>query len=106
MLMIEKSLLKSLQWAVFEPNNFLLQQTLVVSISNFLSALWERGALVGESAEDAYQVTCDEQNNPPGLAELGQLVAEIGVAPVRPAEFVIFRIGRAEQELEITETGA
>ena len=51
----------------------------------------------------AFFVKCDEENNPPAVTDLGQLIAEVGVAPVIPAEFVVFRIGRTEDELQITE---
>jgi phage tail sheath protein FI len=103
LLMIEEALDISTQWAVFEPNDYYLRQTLTLAISSFLQALWEQGALAGETAEDAFFVRCDEENNPSYVTDLGQLVAEVGVAPVYPAEFVVLRIGRTEDELEITE---
>jgi uncharacterized protein len=103
LLMIEEAVETSIQWAVFEANDFYLRQTLVASISTFLADLWGRGALAGASEEEAFFVKCDAENNPPALAQLGQLVIDVGVAPVRPAEFVIFRVGRTETELQILE---
>ncbi|MFQ5857428.1 MAG: phage tail sheath C-terminal domain-containing protein, partial [Anaerolineae bacterium] len=103
LMMIEEAVEDAIQWAVFEPNDFYLRQTLTLAISSFLQALWERGALVGETADQAFFVKCDEENNPPYVSDLGQLIAEVGVAPVIPAEFVVFRIGRTEDELEIIE---
>jgi uncharacterized protein len=103
MLMIERSLEVSTQWVAFEPNNFALRQTLVLTISTFLETLWARGALVGAKSTDAFTVKCDDQNNPPAFADLGQLLVEVGVAPVVPAEFVVLRIGITQDELEVTE---
>jgi phage tail sheath protein FI len=104
LIMIEQAIDESTQWAVFEPHNFSLRQTLTLSISGFLNGLWRRGGLVGSTVDEAFYVKCDETNNPPAVVDAGQLVAEIGVAPTIPAEFVIFRIGRTTEELEIIES--
>jgi uncharacterized protein len=101
--MIEKAVDESTQWSVFEPNNYTLRQLVVLSISSFLNSIWQQGALVGETAEDAYFVKCDESNNPPEVVDLGQLIADVGVKPALPAEFIVFRIGRTAEELEIVE---
>jgi phage tail sheath protein FI len=103
LMLIEKSVEISTQWSVFEPNDYYLRQSLVLAISSFLESLWKKGALSGGSAADSFFVKCDEENNPPGLADLGQPIVEVGVAPTYPAEFVIFRIGRTKDALEITE---
>ena len=103
LILIEKSISMSIQWAVFEPNDFYLRQTLILAISSFLQALWQRGALVGGTPEEAFFVQCDEINNPPEVTEAGQLIIDVGVAPTSPAEFVVLRIGRTRDELEITE---
>ena len=95
-----------MQWAVFEPNNFALRQTLKANINIFLETLWQQGAFAGTSPAKAFFVKIDDQNNPPELADQGQLVVEIGVAPAVPAEFVIFRIGLTLDTLEITEPGS
>jgi phage tail sheath protein FI len=102
-LMLERSLEVAMQWTVFEPNNYALRQTLIVTISSFLESLWKKGALAGSRPADAFFVKIDNKNNPPELAEQGQLLVEVGVAPTIPAEFVIFRIGLALDQLEITE---
>jgi uncharacterized protein len=92
-----------MQWTVFEPNDFALHQTLVATISIFLETLWLQGAFTGSSPSDAFFVKIDDQNNPPELADKGQLLVEVGVAPAIPAEFVVFRIGLVLDKLEITE---
>jgi uncharacterized protein len=103
LLMIEKAVDESTQWAVFEPNDFNLRKLLILSISSFLDTLWLQGALVGDIPEEAYYVKCDETNNPPEVVDQGKLIAEIGVKPAFPAEFIVFRIGRTVEELEIVE---
>jgi len=103
MMMIEAAVDLSTQWAVFEPNNFNLRRSLILSVSGFLETLWRRGALVGESAEEAFYIKCDETNNPPEIVNQGKILTEIGVAPTHPAEFIIFRVGRTLEELEIVE---
>lgn len=101
--MIKKALFLSLQWAVFEPNNVFTRQLILLAVSSFLSALWQRGALVGSAPEEAFFVRCDEVNNLQADVDNGQLHVDIGVAPVQPAEFIRFLIGRTEDELELTE---
>jgi phage tail sheath protein FI len=80
------------QFAVFEPNTPALWQRITQSLTNFLLNQWRDGALFGTSPEEAFFVKCDKDTNPPEVRELGQVIAEIGVAIVKPAEFVIFRI--------------
>jgi phage tail sheath protein FI len=106
LLMIEKALLVATQWAVFEPNDDITRAKLTLSIWSFLLALWQRGAFAGASADEAFFVKCDEATNPPAGRDLGQLVALVGVAPSKPFEFVVVRIGRANNEFEITEAVA
>jgi phage tail sheath protein FI len=103
LLMIEEAVEEAVQWTAFEPNDFALRQSLTVSISTFLAQLWERGAFAGASPADAFFVKCDEDNNPPEEADAGRLIVDVGVAAVRPAEFVVFRIGRTRDELEVIE---
>lgn len=86
------SILQSTQWAVFEPNDELLWGQLTVSVSNFLTRTWRSGALFGATPEQAFWVKCDADTNPPDLIEAGQVNVLIGVAPVKPAEFVVFEI--------------
>jgi phage tail sheath protein FI len=103
MCMIEHALEIALQWAVFEPNNFYLWQKVRLSAVTFLTALWQKGALVGNTAADAFFVNCDQLTNPLATTSVGQMLAVIGVAPTQPAEFVVFRIGRTEDTLEVQE---
>jgi hypothetical protein len=103
MCMIEHALEIALQWAVFEPNNFYLWQKVRLSAISFLNVLWQKGALVGNTDEEAFFVHCDQLTNPLANTSNGRMLAEIGVAPSQPAEFVIFRIGRTENTLEVQE---
>ncbi|KOP26690.1 phage tail protein [Hapalosiphon sp. MRB220] len=80
------------QFVVFEPNNPGLWQRIKRSVGDFLLNQWRDGALFGETPAQAFFVKCDAETNPPEVRELGQVVTEIGVAIVKPAEFVIFRI--------------
>ena len=103
LMMIEKALDLSLQWTVFEPNDYALRQLIGLAVSGFLTALWQRGALVGNSPEEAFFVRCDTENNPPNSVALGRLFVDVGVAIVQPAEFIIIRVGRTEDELTLVE---
>ncbi len=93
-IMVESSIERATQWVVFEPNDHRLWKRVQRTISSFLTLLWRNGALMGTSPEMAFYVKCDEETNPPEVIDAGQLVVEIGLAPVKPAEFVIFRIGQ------------
>jgi uncharacterized protein len=103
MSMIEHALELSMQWVVFEPNNIHLWNLMRVSIGSFLQSVWNKGALVGNTAADAYYVKSDGTTNPLAVIAAGELVVEIGVAPARPAEFVVFRLGKQQDGLEVTE---
>jgi uncharacterized protein len=105
LIMIEKAIGLSCQWAVFEPNNVFTRSKLHLSLTSFLLALWQRGALMGGSAREAFFVRCNEDNNPSDARDDGQLLAEIGVAPSKPFEFIVLRVGRTDNEFEITEQG-
>jgi phage tail sheath protein FI len=63
-------------------------------VSSFLNSEWAAGALVGATPDQAFYVRCDATTNPPDVQALGQVVTEIGVAPTKPAEFVIFRLSQ------------
>jgi Bacteriophage tail sheath protein len=91
---IEESIQRGTQWAVFEPNDFDLWQRVKRNITSFLRGLWMQGALVGATPEQAFYVLCDASNNPAASVDEGKLIVEIGIAPVKPAEFVIFRISQ------------
>jgi uncharacterized protein len=91
---IEKSIQQGTQWVVFEPNDYDLWQRVKRTVNSFLKRVWIDGALFGATPEEAYYVKCDEENNPIETRDVGQLIVEIGIAPVKPAEFVIFRISQ------------
>ena len=84
--MIEKSIDGGTQWVVFEPNDFSLWQKIVRNVSAFLKTQWRDGALFGATPEQAYFVKCDEETNPQESRDLGMVITEIGIAPVKPAE--------------------
>jgi uncharacterized protein len=83
---------QGLQWAVFENNTPSLWKALENQVAFFLKTLWERGYLRGDTPEDAFFVRCDENTNPQEVRDAGLLVIECGVSPVRPAEFIVFRV--------------
>jgi phage tail sheath protein FI len=91
---VSSSIMQGTQWAVFEPNDQKLWTSLTISISNFLNRTWRDGALFGAGAGEAYFVKCDAETNPPEVIEAGQVICEIGISPVKPAEFVIFRLSQ------------
>jgi phage tail sheath protein FI len=91
---VEESIFEGTQWVVFEPNDQALWARVNRTVSSFLFNVWRSGALFGETADQAFYVKCDEETNPPEVRDVGQLVVEIGIAPVKPAEFVIFRISQ------------
>lgn len=94
LLFLRESIDEGTQWVVFEPNTAALWQKITRNVTAFLTNVWRSGALFGTTAQEAFYVKCDAETNPPELRELGQVVTEIGVAIVRPAEFVIFRISQ------------
>jgi len=94
LLFLRKSIDEGTQWVVFEPNEPGLWQKITRNITAFLTNVWRSGALFGTTVQEAFYVRCDAETNPPELRDLGQVVTEIGVAIVRPAEFVIFRISQ------------
>jgi phage tail sheath protein FI len=94
MILIEKSIELGTQWAVFEPNGPLLWSRLIDSVSIFLRRLWHDGALLGLKPEQAFYVRCGTDTMSQDDIDNGRLIMEIGVAPVKPAEFVIIRISQ------------
>ena len=91
---LEQSIDKDTQWVVFEPNGEPLWDNVRRAIEDFLLKEWRRGALMGDKPEKAFFVKCDRSTMTQNDLDNGRLVCLIGVAPVRPAEFVIFRIGQ------------
>lgn len=91
---LEHSVDKGTQWAVFEPNGDRLWGSVRRTIEDFLFIEWQNGALLGEKPEKAYFVKCDRTTMTQNDLDNGRLVCLVGVAPIKPAEFVIFRIGQ------------
>ncbi len=91
---VEASIENGTQWVVFEPNDQDLWARVRRDVSAFLRLVWRSGALFGATPEQAFYVKCDEELNPPEVRDVGQLIIEVGMAPVKPAEFVIFRISQ------------
>lgn len=91
---LEESILIGTQWVVFEPNDEALWARIRRNISAFLVNEWRSGALFGSRPEDAFYVKCDAETNPVESVDLGRVVCEIGIAPVKPAEFVVFRLAQ------------
>jgi hypothetical protein len=97
-LYLEESIDEATQYAVFEPNDESLWAQIRQAVSNFLTTTWRDGALMGSTPEEAFYVKCDETTMTQDDIDNGRLIVEIGVAPVKPAEFVIFRISQKTGE--------
>ena len=95
--MVETTILQGTQWAVFEPNDVALWEGIKRTLNAFLRGLWSAGALFGQSVDQAFYVKCDAETNPPESIDQGLLIVEVGIAPVKPAEFVVFRIAQHKQ---------
>ena len=91
---VSDSIMQGTQWAVFEPNDERLWIQLQIAVTNFLTIAWRNGALFGGTPEDAFYVKCDSETNPPEMIDAGQVTTEVGIAPVKPAEFVVFKISQ------------
>ena len=91
---VSESIVTGTQWSVFEPNDPFLWTSLSISVSNFLRNVWRSGALFGATPGEAFYVKCDAETNPPEVVEAGRVVCEIGISPVKPAEFVVFRLSQ------------
>jgi uncharacterized protein len=100
---IEASLDQGLQWVVFEPNDARLWAQVRQTVTNFLTRVWRDGALMGSVPEEGFFVKCDETTMTPDDLDIGKLVVVIGIAPVKPAEFVIIRIGQYPGGSEVQE---
>jgi phage tail sheath protein FI len=91
---LESSIDRGTQWAVFEPNGERLWANVRQTIADFLYNEWRNGALLGSTTEEAFFVRCDRSTMTQNDLDNGRLVCLIGVAVIKPAEFVIFRIGQ------------
>lgn len=99
-LFVEESIEEGTQWVVFEPNDEPLWAQVRRSITGFLVSVWRSGALMGTSQEEAFFVKCDRTTMTQDDIDNGRLICYIGIAPVKPAEFVIFRI--SQKTIEVT----
>ena len=99
----EKSIEKATQWVVFEPNDEPLWARVRRNVSAFLTRLWMDGMLQGRTKEEAYFVRCDRTTMTQADINNGKLIVLIGMAPVKPTEFVIFRIGQWTGGSEVSE---
>lgn len=104
--MVEESIGRSTRWVVFEPNDYSLWKNIKRNIHAFLTDLWRSGALMGRTAEEAFFVKCDEETNPPESIDAGRVITLVGLSPVKPAEFIIFRIGQHAGGTTIESEGA
>jgi phage tail sheath protein FI len=91
---VEASIERGTQWVVFEPNDADLWARVRRDISAFLTGCWRDGMLFGANPTEAFFVKCDAENNPSDVRDRGQLIVDIGMAPVKPAEFVVFRFSQ------------
>jgi phage tail sheath protein FI len=95
MLMLKESIEEGTRWIVFRPNDYELWSSIRADIGGFLTGVWRDGALFGRTPQQAFFVKCDEENNPEDVRDRGMVVTTIGVAPVKPAEFVVFKISQS-----------
>ncbi|WP_426513858.1 phage tail sheath family protein [Dactylosporangium sp. McL0621] len=93
--MLKESIADGTRWIVFEPNDEQLWRSIRRDVGAFLTRVWRDGALMGASPQQAFFVKCDAETNPPEVRDAGQVVALIGVAPVKPAEFVVFKLSQS-----------
>ncbi len=91
---VEKSIERGTQWVVFEPNDPNLWARVRRDVGAFLTTVWRDGMLFGTTPAEAFYVKCDAEINPPETRDQGKLIIEVGLAPVKPAEFVVFRFSQ------------
>ncbi|MDO5737044.1 MAG: phage tail sheath subtilisin-like domain-containing protein [Propionibacteriaceae bacterium] len=90
--MIKESIEDGTRWVVVEPYDAGLWRSMGRDIRAFLTSIWRDGALVGSTPEEAFFVKCDQETNPPDVRDAGQVVALVGIATIKPAEFIIFTV--------------
>jgi hypothetical protein len=100
---VEESIEEGTQWVVFEPNDEKLWGRVRATITEFLTRVWRDGALMGTKVEEAFFVKCDRTTMTQDDIDNGRLICLIGIAPVKPAEFVIFRIAQFPGGSAVTE---
>ncbi|HEY7479121.1 MAG TPA: phage tail sheath family protein [Gemmatimonadales bacterium] len=91
---VEESIERGTQWVVFEPNDADLWARVRRDVGAFLTGVWRDGMLFGATPAEAFFVKCDAENNPSDVRDRGQLIIDIGMAPVKPAEFIVFRFSQ------------
>lgn len=104
--MLKESIAVGTRWIVFEPNDYTLWASIRRDVGAFLTQVWRDGALLGRTPQEAFFVACDEETNPPEVRDAGQVVTLIGIAPVKPAEFVIFKLMQSADATQIQGPGA
>jgi phage tail sheath protein FI len=102
-IMVEQSIMQGMQWAVFEPNDTHLWSKLNRDVKAYLLRVWRSGALFGTTEDEAFYVKCDSETNPRYLIDAGQVNVQVGMCPVKPAEFVVFSIGQWDGGASIAE---
>lgn len=94
-IMIKESIEAGTNWIVFEPNDFQLWSLIRRDVTAFLTRVWRDGALLGRTPSEAFFVRCDRETNPDENIDAGEVTIEIGLAPVKPAEFVVFKVSQS-----------
>ncbi|MCP4662007.1 MAG: phage tail sheath family protein [bacterium] len=103
LLSVVKALSRSLAWAVFEPNDRWLRRRLESTVTGYLASLVAKGMTAGPRPQDSFYVKCDAENNPAASRDLGQVIAEIGLAIADPAEFIVLTARKSPESLSIVE---
>ncbi|MDB4895690.1 MAG: tail protein [Firmicutes bacterium] len=103
MTMVEKAIVEATPWAVFEPHTLKLRFQIINALSTFLEELWRRGALAGATPTEGFYIKCDDEINTPDVIDAGMLVTEVGLAPARPAEFIVVRLERSRDAVQVRE---
>jgi hypothetical protein len=94
LLFLRESIDEGMRWVVFEPNDATLWAKINRNVTAFLTNVWREGALLGDTPAEAFYVKCDAETNPPEVRDAGQVVTQVGVAVVRPAEFIVFKLSQ------------
>jgi phage tail sheath protein FI len=103
LLAIRRTLRAELQWAAFEPADAVLREFVTMTVTGYLTALWQQGSLAGTTPDEAFLIRADDEVNPPEDAASGQFFVDVAVAVVLPAQYIIVRIGRTEDTLVLEE---
>jgi phage tail sheath protein FI len=101
--MIRRALDQQMQWAVFEPNNQQLRFQISRALESFLRQLYRANAFAGATEDDAFFVKCDDRLNPREVQQAGQMIAQVGVAPAEPLEFIVLDLSRDGDSFVIAE---